>query len=115
MHHKFIDGGVNIYHLEHITDPLPEVGAEAGEDAMHQIRVGDGAAEVAQAVSKRLQARAVGGDGHVAMPLPVELVVEVDGASYRVVEAEVLDVAPDRERSVVRRKDEGEISSEIVE
>ena len=87
---------------------MAKIGAEAGEDVVHQIGVCDVPAEIAEAIRERLQARAVGGDGHVALLLTVELVVEVDGASHCVVEKEVLDAAPDRVRRVVRSEDEGE-------
>jgi hypothetical protein len=85
---------------------VAKFGAEAGEDAVHQIGVSHLTAEIAETVGQRLQARAVHGHGQVALLLPVKLVVEVHSPRDGVVEEEVLDTTPDRERRVIRRENQ---------
>ena len=90
--------------ISDVVGGTSEAGIEAAQEVEDKLRVGDGAADIAERIGGGLHPLGVVVDGRIALGHGVEPVTQEDGARSFVGLEEVLDGDPKLARSLVRRR-----------
>ena len=94
--------------ISDVIGSTSEAGIEAAQEVEDGLRVGDGAADIAERIGGGLHALGIVVDGRITLGHGVELVTQEDGARSLVGLEEVLDGDPELARSLVWRRSKAE-------